>query len=816
MNDLRFAVRGLARSPRLAVAAVLCVAIGIAAVVAIVTLVNAALLRSLPYPEADRLVRLWTSVAEGNPRSGVSIPDFEDIRRESGTFELLAATARERFVFLGEERAERMRGEAVSTDYFAITGARPQSGRVFAAEEQQRTGPRAMLISERVRQTWFGGATDVVGRTLRIDPGRPGVEELDYTVVGVMSPGFAGTVEDDVVDFWIPLSQFGSEEIQQQRDGRVLWVLGRLRAGVGLADAQQELTSVTGSLSEQHADANTGASGWLEPAGENWRQGLRGGLYTLQGAALLLLLIACINVANLLLARLAERSRELAVRQSLGAAPRRIMRQLLTESVVLAAAGGALGMLLSWWIVRLFSLQAAAHAPAWLDISMDLPVAVAAVLLMILTGVAFGSLPALRGATVTLSQALRAGGRGTVSARGTSATAAAMVIVQIAVTVLLLVGAGLLIRSHQALAGAELGYRTDNILRLAVSINASDYGDPEALRRFYVELVQELEATPGVASAGLIFPTVQPWSGFRPSVDYRQAADGEARSVQVHGHAIEPGFFSTMNMALHRGRMFSAADGPDAPPVAIVSRSFAELIAPDGNALEQNVELGGTEFRIVGIAANVQFDSPIAPTASQWRTERSPDHDVYVSLHQRPQSLVSIAVHTEVPPAALTEVLTRRINALAPRSPVHWVTTMDESLAERYGETRFYMTLLAGFATAALLLAATGLYALLANSVAQRKAEIGLRMALGARSSDVIAQVLHRGLALVVVGIALGVLLALASGGLIDGLLHGVASDDALVFAAVTAFLAGVALIAVWAPARRAARIDPMQALREE
>ncbi len=816
MNDLNFALRGLARTPRLAVAALLCVAIGIAAVVAIITLVNAALLRSLPYPEADRLVRLWTSVAEANPRSGISIPDFEDIRREARGFELLAATARERFVFLGDERAERMRGEAVSADYFAITGVRPQSGRAFVAEELPRTGPRAMLISERVRQSWFGGAPDVVGRTLRVDPGRPGVEELSYTVIGVMPPGFAGTVEDDVVDFWIPLSQFGSDQIRQRRDARVLWVLGRLRPGVALADAQQELAALTRGLAEQHPDANTGASGWLEPAGENWREGLRSGLYTLQGAALLLLLIACINVANLLLARLAERSRELAVRQSLGAPRGRIMRQLLTESVVLAAAGGMLGLLLSWWIVRLFSLQAAAHAPAWLDISMDLPVAVAALALMLSTGIAFGALPALRGSHVDLSQSLRDGGRGAISGRGGTATGAALVVVQIALTAMLLVGAGLLVRSHQALANAELGYRTDNILRLAVSVNTSDYGDPDALRRFYGELLGQLESTPGVAGAGLIYPTVPPWSGFRPQVEYRQAADGEARSLQVHGHAIEPGYFTTMNMALLRGRMFSAADGPEAPPVAIVSQSFAELIAAGGNALDRTFRLADTEFRIIGIAADVQFDSPVSPTASQWRTERSPDHDVYVSLHQRPQNLVSIAVHTEVPPATLIDTLTQRINALAPRSPVHWVTTMEESLAERYGETRFYMTLLAGFAVAALLLAATGLYALLAQRVARRTAEIGLRMALGARPRDVLVQVARRGLALAVLGLGLGAALALASGGLIGGLLHGVSPRDATVFGGVTVFLAAVALLAVWGPARRAARIDPMRALREE
>lgn len=816
MNDLQFALRGLARTPRLSVTAMLCVAIGIAAVVAIVTLVNAALLRSLPYPEADRLVRVWTSVAEANPRSGLSIPDFEDIRREARAFELLAATARERLVFLGDERAERMRGEAVSADYFAITGVQPQQGRAFAAEELPRSGPPTILISERVRQNWFGGAPDVVGRTLRVDPGLPDVEEVSYTVIGVMPPGFAGTVEDDVVDFWIPLSHFGSEQIHARRDARVLWTLGRLRPGVAPADAQQELASITSGLAEQHADANAGTAGWLEPAGENWREGLRGGLYTLQGAALLLLLIACINVANLLLARLAERGRELAVRQSLGAGRARIMRQLLTESLVLALTGGALGVLLSWGIVRIFSLQAAARTPAWLEVSLDLPVAAAAVALMLVTGLAFGTLPALRGSRVALSQTLRDGGRGTVSGRGRSFGGAALVVLQIALSALLLVGAGLLIRSHQVLANADLGYRTHNILRLAVSINRADFGDAEALRRFYTGLLEELEVAPGVASAGLVYPTVQPWSGYRPQVEYRQAEDGEARAVQVHGHAIEPGYFRTMNMALLTGRMFSSADGPDAPPVAVVSQSFAKLIVADGEALNRSFEMDGTDYRIVGIAADVHFDSLVSPTASQWRTERSPDHDIYVSLYQRPQSLVSIAVHTEVPPATLIESLTRRINALAPASPVHWVTTMDESLAERYGETRFYMTLLAGFALAALLLAAAGLYALLAQRVVRRTAEIGLRMALGARPEVVLLQVARRGLALAAIGVGLGVVLALASGELFGGLLHGVAPDDTRVFASVTAFLLAVALVAVWGPARRAARTNPMQALRDD
>ncbi|HUG97663.1 MAG TPA: ABC transporter permease [Gammaproteobacteria bacterium] len=816
MQDLLIALRAVYRSPRLAIAATLCIAVGIGATVAMLTLVNAALLRELPYPESGRLVRLWTSVADANPRSGVSIPDFEDIRREARSFDAIAATARERLIFLGEERAERKRGEAVSADYFAITGVAPQLGRVFAGEETLRTGSPAMLISDATWETWFARDPQVVGRTLRVRSDRPGEDDLSYNVIGVMPAGFQGTVEDDVVEFWIPLARYGSDALRERRDARVLWTLGKLARGVSLAEAQAEFASITRGLAEVHPESNARASGWLEPVGENWRAGLRGGLLTLQVAAVLLLAIACINVANLMFARIASRGREFAARQVLGASRARVVRQLLVESLVLAGIGGLAGILLAWWIVRAFVLYSAVRIPGWLEVTVDPLVAAGAVFLMVATGIAFGALPALRGARVQLAGALRDGGRGTVAGRRDLAIGNVLVVVQISLTMVLLTGAGLLARSYQALAGAELGYRTEGVLRLAVTVNPSDYDGAEALRAFYDTLISTLQGEPGVRSVGLVFPTVPPWSGFRPQVSYGTLGGDERNSVQVHGHAIEPGFFTTMGMTLMRGRMIDPAESPDAPPVALVSRSFAELLAPGGDAIGQDFELSGTTFRIVGIAADVQYDSALPPTASQWRTERSPGHDIYWSLYQRPQDLVSIAVQTAVPPENLVEPLTRRIQALAPTSPVHWVSTMSEELAERYAEARFYMALLAGFGAAALVLAAVGLYALLGNLVVRRTGEIGVRMALGARRLDVMRSFMLRGAALAAIGLAIGAAAAFATGPAISGLLHGVSATDPMVFTTVIAFLAAVAGVAVLLPAGRAARIQPIEALRHE
>ncbi len=816
MQDLLFALRALGRSPRLAIAATVCIAVGIGATVAMLTLVNAALLRELPYPDSGRLVRLWTSVADANPRSGLSIPDFEDIQRESASFDAIAATARERLIFLGEERAERKRGEAVAADYFAITGVTPQLGRVFAGEEILRNGPPAMVISDATWETWFARDPRVVGRTLRVSSDRPGEDELSYTVIGVMPADFQGTVEDDVVEFWIPLARYGSDALRERRDARVLWALGRLAQGVSLAGAQAELASITRGLAEVHPETNARASGWIEPVGENWRAGLRGGLLTLQVAALLLLAIACINVANLMFARVASRGREFAARQALGASRARIVRQLLVESLVLAGIGGAAGVLLAWWVVRTFVLYSAVRVPGWLEVTVDPLVAAGAVLLMVATGIAFGALPALRGARVQLAGALRDGGRGTVAARRDLAIGNVLVVVQISLTMLLLTGAGLLTRSYQALAGAELGYRTDGVLRMAVTVNPSDYEGAEELRAFYDTLIPVLGAEPGVRSVGLVFPTVQPWSGFRPEVSFHAPGGDESHSVQVHGHAIEPGFFSTMGMTLVRGRMIDPAESPDAPPVAVVSRSFAEVLAPGGDAIGREFELTGTTFRVVGIVADVQYDSALPPTASQWRTEPSPDHDVYWSLYQRPQALVSIAVHTAVPPENLVDPLTRRIQALAPGSPVHWVSTMREELADRYAEARFYMALLAGFGAAALVLATVGLYALLGNLVIRRTGEIGVRMALGARRRDVMQSFMLRGAVLAAIGLGIGAAAALAAGSAISGLLHGVSATDPVVLTAVLVFLAIVAGVAVLLPAGRAARIQPIEALRHE
>jgi len=816
MQDLLFACRALRRSPRLAIAAIVCVALGIGATVAMLTLVNAALFRELPYPEPDRLVRLWTSVADANPRSGVSIPDFEDIRREARSFDAIAATARERLIFLGTERAERKRGEAVSADYFAITGVAPQLGRVFAGEEMRRTGTPAILISDATWETWFTRDPAVVGKSLRVSSERPGEDELSYTVIGVMPAGFQGTVEDDVVDFWIPLARYGNDALRERRDARVLWTLGRLARGVSLADAQGQLASITRNLAEAHPETNARTSGWVEPVGENWRSGLRTGLLTLQIAAVLLLAIACTNVANLMFARIASRRREFAARQALGASRARVVRQLMVESLVLAGVGGLAGLLLAWWVVRAFVLYSAVRIPGWLEVTVDPLVAAATVLLMVATGIAFGALPALRGARVQLAGALREGGRGTVAGRRDQAIGNVLVVVQISLTMLLLTGAGLLARSYQALAGAELGYRTEGILRLAVTVNPSDHDGVEELRAFYDTLVPALESEPGVQSVGLVFPTVQPWSGFRPEVSFRVPGGDEPYSVQVHGHAVEPGFFTTMDMTLVRGRIFDTAESPDAPPVAIVSRSFAEVIAPGGDAIGREFELTGTTFRIVGIAADVDYDSALPPTASQWRTERSPDHDVYWSLYQRPQALVSIAVQTTIPPENLVESLTRKIQALVPASPVHWVSTMSEELADRYAEARFYMALLAGFGAAALVLAALGLYALLSNFVLRRTGEIGVRMALGAGRADVMRSFMLRGARLAALGMAIGVAAALATGPAIGGLLHGVSAADPMVFTLVITFLSAVAGVAVLLPAARAARIQPIEALRHE
>lgn len=810
------ALRTLRRSPRLAVAATLCVAIGVGATVAMLVLVNASLLRELPYPESDRLVRIWTSVADGNPRSGVSIPDFVDIQRESHAFELLVATARERFIFLGDERAERMRGEAVSDGYFAITGVEPQLGRIFTGDEWLRTGTPALLISDAIWQRWFARDPSVVGRTVRINPDRAGEGDTTYTVIGVMPVGYQGTVEEDIVDFWMPLARYGSDALQQNRGARVLWTMGRMRSDATLASTQSELASLTGALAAAYPETNARASGWVEPVGENWRSGLRGGLVTLQVAALLLLVIACINVANLLFARVTSRRRELAARQALGASRGRVMVQLMSESLVLALAGGLGGVLIAWGIVRAFVLYSAIEIPAWMELGIDPLIALAAVALMVVTGIAFGTLPALRGTRVPLAASLREGGRGTMSSRRDGTVAGTLVVVQVALTVMLLAGAGLLGKSYLTLAGADLGYRTDDIARFAVSVNPSDFEGADALRVFYDELVAAIEAEPGVIRAGLVFPTVQPWSGLRPTVSYRNAGDDEAQSVQVHAHAIEPGFFETMDMTLLRGRMFSPSEAIDGPRVALVSRSFAEALAPGGDALGRVFELGDNQFEVVGIAADVRFDGALSPTGAQWRTERSPEHDVYLSLYQRPQSLVSIAVHTGVDAAGMIEPITRRINALAPGSPVHWVSTIETELSDRYAEARFYMLLLAGFGIAAMTLAAIGLYALLANIVVSRTGEIGVRMALGARRTDVQRKFAARGAVLAVAGVTIGLAFALASGRALGTLLHGVSPYDPAVLATAVAFIAAVVAVSVWLPARRAARVDPLVALRNE
>ena len=816
LHDVRFALRSFARAPRLAVAAAVCIAVGVGATTAMLNLVGAALLRDLPYPHAERAVRVWTSVADANPRSGVSIPDFIDLEREAKSFELFAGVARERLVFVGDERAERLRGEAVSADYFAVTGVQPQLGRAFTEEESRAGGPAVVLIGDEVWTRWFGRDPGVIGRTIRTSNVRSGDPDVLYTIVGVMPAGYIGSVEEDIVEFWIPLARFSTAAVRERRDARVLWTLARLSPDATLADAQMELAALSRGLAEAHADVNARASAWVEPVGENWRSGLRAGLLTLQAAALLLLMIACINVANLMLARVTGRRRELAARQALGATRSRIFRQLLAESVVLAVAGGIGGLLVAWGIVHAFVRYSAVEQPAWLDLGLDPALAAAVAGIVAATGIAFGVLPALRGAREPVAAAMRGAGRSVRGGHGDARAAGAMVAVQIALTMLLLVGAGLLGASYTGLARTDLGYRTDAIARLAVSVNPADYAGPDELRAFYTELTRALEAEPGVVRAGLVFPTVQPWSGLRVDAEFDAPGAAERPSVPVHGHAVDAHFFDTMEMSLLQGRMIAEHEPADAPPIAVVSRSFAETIAPGGDPIGRTFTLSGVQFTVVGVAEDVDYDSALSPTAAQWRTEPSPDHDVYWSLRQRPQTLVSIAVHTAVDPATLLEPLTRRVNALAPASPVHWVTTMQSELSDRYAEARFYMILVAGFGLAALVLASVGLYALLANTVSRRTGEIGVRIALGARAADVISMLARQGALLAAAGLAVGIAVALAFGRALGGLLHGVSPYDGAIYATAAAFLATVIAIAIWVPARRAAGISPMEALRDE
>jgi predicted permease len=822
MGTLRFAIRSVARAPRLSLAAVCCVAVGAAATGAVATLVGATLLRPLPFPEAERLVRVWFEDGT-DPRRGLSIPELRDL----GTlrsFDRVLGTARSRIVALFDHGAERMRGEAVTAGYFETLGVQPGLGRLLGDEDHQAGAPPVAVLAHATWTTRYGGDATALGKTLR-------TERTVYTVVGVAPPGFGGTVEQDAVEFWAPVGHYEPASLRENRRSRPAWAIARLREGTTPEAATAELAALGRALAEQHPDVYARLRFRLEPMGENWRTGLRRSGILLGGAAALLLLVASINVAGLMVARVLDRRRELAVRAALGAGRRRLVAQVMLESLLLVATGGALGTLAGPAVLRAFLEMSPVAIPAYVDLRPDATALALAVGFLGVVGLLAGVAPALQGGRVGPAEALKEGGRGAVAGGAERRWGSLLVAGEVALTLVLLVAGGLLLRSWERLERTKLGYRTDGVARMAITVSAQDARDAAALGAFEERIRAAVAGTPGVAAVGLVHPTLPPYDAYRPRVRFPGLDPARSEEgLAVGGHLADPGLLPALGIPVLAGRNLEKSDGPRSDRVAVVSRALAERMGGLERALGREVvvvpepdepDMPAGAFRVVGVAENVAWDGLGEEDTGRYIRYREGDargagEAVYVPLAQYPQRLVSIGVLAHGEAAAVIEPVRRTLGQAAPTSAVHWTEPLADSLAAEYAPTRFYAVLVAAFSTSALLLTGVGLFALLSHGVSRRTGEIGVRMALGALPGHVVGLVLRSGLRPLLAGVVLGLAGAVAVARLVGSLLYGIPALDGASFIGATAALLLVALAAGLLPARRAVGIDPMRALRAE
>jgi predicted permease len=639
--------------------------------------------------------------------------------------------------------------------------------------------------------------------------------ERSYTVAGVMPPGFSGTIDEDASEFWLPIEQYTPRVLLERRTTHMIWALGRLRPGATLASAQAELAGIGQRLAAEHPDAYRERVLRVEPVGEISRERFRAGLLMLSGAAAMLLLIAYANVANLLLARHARRAGELAMRRVLGAGRWRILRQLLLESVLLAGAGGMLGAALAFVGVRVFVARDVLRMPDYLRVEPDLRIFGLALVLVLVTAILFGVAPAWLGAKRSASERLadsrlRGGGAG----RRERSLGDLLQAAEVALAFLLLLGSAMMLRTYSHLLRSDVGFRTEHLLRMAVSLDPAQYPDPESRLAFAREARARLEAQPGVRRASIMASVLPPWF----DTEVRIAAGGEEREeiAVVPLHGIDTAFLDVLDIPLLRGRAFGDRDHAAAPRVALVSESLARALQPslDGEPLGRSIQTitrDGTlsaPVEVVGVVADVRYNGPLAAPRAAGFT------DLYLPLEQIPDEVLSIALWTDTDPAALVDSMQRVLGGIAPTSPQHWISTMEQELALQHSEARVQAWLTSVFGAAALVLVVLGLYGVLTHTVTRRFHELAVRQAVGARGRDIVAMVLGEGSRTMLLGLAAGAALALAGARLLGTLLYGVAPNDPATFLVVAVALYGLGLAACAVPARRAARVAPIEALR--
>ncbi|HEX8149758.1 MAG TPA: ABC transporter permease [Pyrinomonadaceae bacterium] len=812
-QDVRYGLRTFRKRPGFALVAVSTLALGIGANAAIFSVVNGVLLKSLPFPEPERLVALYETNESGRAIA-VAFPDYLDWRAGQSVFEEMAARMPAGGVLTGDEGPERVTGRYVTASFFPVLGVRPAAGRFFTEEEDRPGGPPLLVLGHELWLRRYGGDPGVVGRDVRYNG-------ASWTVAGVMPPQFDFYGENNLNNqFFIPLGQFSDQKWMHERDSHVVMVTARLKPGVRLEQARAQMGALAARLAGQFPESNGGTGVRLSSFLDDYVGEARPALLMLMTAVGAVLLIACANVANLLLVRAAGRRKEIALRVALGAGRGRVVRQLLTESLLLAAGGGALGLLFAWWGVGALLRLAPDVLPRMESVSLDGRALGFTLALTLLTGVAFGLVPALQTSKADLNDAMKGGGVGGGPRAGGRWLRSGLVVTEVALSLVLLVGAGLLLRSFSQLMRVEPGFEARDVLTLRLRLPDAKYTDAARVAAFLGEVKRRVETLPGVRQVSLAtgFPF-----GRVSEHGYRLEGRPEPRQTSdlpdAYVQWVSAEFHQTLGIGLLAGRYIEERDAADSPPVALVDDDFVRRNFPGGSprdALGRRLHFGGEEepwCEIVGVVGHVRqngLDEEGRPGIYRPWTQIRPG---MAAGYTRAMDFV---VKTSVEPTRLVEPIRGEVQSLDRDQPLGNVRTLASLVEQTVAPRRFSMTLAGVFAFVALVLGAVGLYGVLSYVVAQRAREIGIRMALGAQRGDVHRLVISQGMALALGGVAAGVLASLALTRLMSGLLFGVSAADPPTYALVTLLLLAVALAACYLPARRASKVDPLIALRYE
>jgi putative ABC transport system permease protein len=807
LTDLKYALRMLVKTPAFAIIAVLTLALGIGANTAIFSVVDTVLLRPLPFKDPNRIVMVWARYVNDSGGRGVhSFPDYVDLRDQSQSFSGMAAYTRTAGTLAQADDAQLMEGVAITPEIFDVLGIPPLLGRGFTQEEANDQGARVVVLTYPLWKRAFGGDPKIVGQQIT-------VSSRSHTVIGVMPPGWKFPIEDEHIDYAVPLQNLTAATLNN-RGSHFLSVVGRLKPGVELRQAEAEASAIAGRLSKQYPDTNMNFTSVAVVSLHSDVVGdVRPALLILLGAVGLVLLIACANVANLLLARAASRSREIAIRTALGASRLRVIRQLLCESLLLALMGGAAGLLLAWWGVDFLGVTGPQGLPHLAQIKVNFTVCAFTFALAIGSTVLFGLVPALQVSRPSVNEALQQGAKGSTGGLQSNRLRAVLVISQVSLSLLLLAGAGLLIKSFFNLRATNPGFDAERLMTLQLTLSRVRYPELDPQIRAHDAIMEKLSAIPGVESVGGVNPLPLGGNIRNQSFMVSGAAPLPRGNHPGAGYLIvKPDYFQAMKTPVLQGRAFTRADTKDSPLVVMVNEAFVRKHFSERNPIGQQVMIDrgdgkATSCEVVGVVGNSRHDSLAAP----------PGPEMYVPFPQDPVRTLDVVLRVaSTNLAGLQANVKRAVHEVDKDLFVPQLEPMTTFLSTQLAQPRFNMMLLAVFAGVAMILAAIGIYGVIAYSVTQRTREIGIRMALGAQKTQMLGMVLRQSLTLVVIGIALGFIVALGATRVMATLLYGVGANDLSTYALVIFLLGGAALLASYIPARRAMKVDPMVALRYE